>query len=84
MPTTSAVTLVAVARVKAAKRLELECLKLDSYLPEPGGAEDVVVGTPQSGPVIRSAADCLLMPAHMDLLMSLRLIHDRTDKLCLW
>ena len=46
-------------------------------------SEDVVVGTPQSGPVIRSAADCLLMLAHMDLLMSLRLIHDRTDKLCL-
>ena len=53
----SAITLAAIAREKAAKRLEIKCLKLDSYLPEPGGTE-VVISTPQSRPAPRSLADC--------------------------
>ena len=53
----SAITLAAIAREKAAKRLEIKCLKLDSYLPEPGGTE-VVISTPQSRPALRSLADC--------------------------
>ena len=54
----SAINVAAIAREKAAKKLEIKCLKLDSYLPEPGGTDAVVTGTPQSRPVTRPLADC--------------------------
>ena len=53
----SAITAAAIAREKAAKRHEIKCLKLDSYLPEPGGNE-AIINTPQTRPVARSLAEC--------------------------